>query len=118
SNVFDRIIDEVNAADADLILFTGDYADRKYNIRPAIPTIRRFLQPLKARLGKFGISGNHDTDLMAPYLPGMGVTPMDGVVTTVAQHIEVVGLPGVDHSDLNREFLNSVPPKDSSKVRI
>ena len=56
--VHEEAIRQVNALDADLILFTGDYIDDYKEIKdyPIQDTLRQF----RARLGLYGSFGNHD----------------------------------------------------------
>jgi len=82
---YERMIEEINAARADLILITGDFNEKKLDARPAMPFIKRFVEALKARAGKYGILGNHDVGLRGrgdrsgpPPLPSPGV-PEEGV---------------------------------------
>ncbi|MCM1519115.1 MAG: metallophosphoesterase [Pseudoflavonifractor sp.] len=52
-----RVVDEVNALDADVIFFTGDIVNRRTSeLVPMVQTLSR----LKARDGVYSILGNHD----------------------------------------------------------
>jgi uncharacterized protein len=56
-NYVEKVVGLTNACDADLIFITGDLADAKAE------TIKEYLQPLanlKARLGIFYVTGNHE----------------------------------------------------------
>lgn len=47
----------------DVILITGDFVEHIHDCRPALPTVRRFVDGLRARLGIWGILGNHDGEM-------------------------------------------------------
>ena len=66
---WEALLGELDADEPDLILFTGDFVEDKHDHRPAIPLVRRFIDRLHARLGVFGILGNHDTDLLPLNVP-------------------------------------------------
>lgn len=58
--VHERMVQEVEALQPDLILYTGDYIDRRTS-RPAKEfTILEVMRATKAPFGKFGVFGNHD----------------------------------------------------------
>ncbi|HWB54613.1 MAG TPA: metallophosphoesterase [Tepidisphaeraceae bacterium] len=59
-----KVIRDVNAANADLLLMTGDFVDNKCNAGPALRFARRFFSQLHSRLGNYAIVGNHDQDLL------------------------------------------------------
>lgn len=60
--VYEEAIQQVNAAQPDLILFTGDYIDHKNDPRTKIKNypIQEVLSRFKAKRGVFGSFGNHD----------------------------------------------------------
>jgi hypothetical protein len=62
----------------DLLLITGDFINDKNDHRAAMPILKRLLPRLKARLGVFGILGNHDVDIVVPVMAEWGVTLIDG----------------------------------------
>jgi predicted MPP superfamily phosphohydrolase len=64
SEGWSSIIRQINAAQADLILMTGDFVDSKTNAGPALRCVKRFFSSLQCRLGKYAIFGNHDHDLL------------------------------------------------------
>ncbi|MCD8193593.1 MAG: metallophosphoesterase, partial [Tannerellaceae bacterium] len=52
-----RVVEKINALDADIILFTGDIVnDRSLEMEPFIATLSR----LRARHGVYSVLGNHD----------------------------------------------------------
>lgn len=56
--VYEAAVEQVNAADPDYILFTGDYIDKR--AIPANYPMQDYLRRFKARRGVFGSLGNHD----------------------------------------------------------
>src|SRR5208283_1844192 len=48
---YDRLIRHTVDQPPDLILFTGDFVDHKYDPRPALPIVCRLVNQLKSRLG-------------------------------------------------------------------
>lgn len=121
SPVFDQIIERVRSAGADLVLVTGDFVDNKRNHLPALPTTRKFVSGLTARLGCFGILGNHDKHTLEPRLEGTGVTILHGkrhVIDADGAEIELIGLPGVDRKELTDAVLNQFPPPRREVPRI
>jgi len=49
------------AANADLVLLTGDYIQHPGDEPHALAVLRHILEPLRPRHGIFGVFGNHDT---------------------------------------------------------
>jgi predicted MPP superfamily phosphohydrolase len=120
SGVYDRLISDVNRAHPDLILFTGDFNEDKSRSEKAIPTIRRFITPLLAKLGKYAIYGNHDAGLVGK-LDCTGVTFIDRqrhIINHNGATLELIGLPGLDRIYLDRRFINSIPPREPGTLRI
>lgn len=121
SDAFDDLIARVQQEAPDLILLTGDFVDNKRNHMPAVPTVRRFVSQLQARLGCFGILGNHDRHGFASRLEGTGVTllnPGRQVIVVDEAELEVIGLPGVDRRDVTAKVLESFPPKRFGVPRL
>ncbi len=63
---YDRLLERLHHEQPDLILVTGDFVDNKQNHRPTLPFLYRLVEGFTARLGCFGILGNHDTYALAP----------------------------------------------------
>lgn len=96
-----RLLTERLAADPiDLILFTGDFADDKFAATRQLPFLAKLGALFRevARLGCYGIVGNHDGDLVAARLEAMGVTPLDGGMTSI-EGVDLIGLPGTMRGD-------------------
>src|SRR5438270_1387394 len=100
---------------------TGDFVASKTNHLPAVPTTRRFISGLTARLGCFGILGNHDKHDLGPKLEGTGLRLIDAdrrVVDANDAEIELIGLPGVDRKELTDQVLGGFPPPRRGVPRI
>jgi uncharacterized protein len=115
---YDRLIERLSAAPPDLILFTGDFVEDKRDHRPALPLVERLMKSLRSRLGTYAVVGNHDGDLLATHFPSLGVTNVEGQHLTLDPGIELLGFPGVDREDLDRNFLAGLPPRPRGRVRI
>jgi uncharacterized protein len=105
----------------DLILCTGDFVEHKWQQHHALPALRRFVGGLRARLGVWGILGNHDGDLLLPHMIGMPVHLLNRSRTILEANgdaIDLIGVPGVHRWDLDDEFLRSIPPREPGRLRI
>ena len=117
----DDVIARVQQDPPDLILFTGDFVDDKRDHGPAMPLVRKLIGGLRAKFGMFAILGNHDGDLLAPKLHGLGVRVIahqrvDAIVNGAP--IELIGGPGPERLDLDEHFLHAIPPKRPGVPRI
>lgn len=121
SRGYDELIEQLEQSPPDLLLITGDFLDDKHDHRSALPTLRRLLPRLKSRLGTFGILGNHDVDIIQPYLREMGVKLINGgraLLEGQSAHIELIGLPGLARRDLDAHFVAGLPTKPPDTLRI
>jgi predicted MPP superfamily phosphohydrolase len=117
----DDVIERVQKDPPELILFTGDFVDDKRDHGPAMPLVKKLIGGLRAKAGMFAILGNHDGDLLAPKLHGLGVRVIvhqrvDAIVNSAP--VELIGLPGPDRGDLDERFLHAIPPKQPGVPRI
>jgi hypothetical protein len=120
-SAYDDLHDILRDDPPDLILCSGDFVEHKWRQHRALPTLQRFIPGLRARLGVFGILGNHDGDLLMPHLVNLPVHMINrarAIVETNGDAIELLGMPGVHRWDLDDEFLRSIPPRDPSRLRI
>jgi uncharacterized protein len=121
SEAYDQLIDRVRKEAPDLILITGDFVDSKRNSLPAMPTVKKMLAGFTARLGCFGILGNHDRYVMAERLAGSGVTLIDGrsrLIEVDGAELELLGLPGVTRKDVTAQVLQSYPQRRFGVPRL
>ena len=121
SEVYDQLIDRIRSESPDLIVITGDFVDHKRRPLPAVPTVRRFVSSLSARLGIFGILGNHDRYHLMPHLQGVGMTLLDKESRRIevnGAELELLALPGVDRRHLTRQVLDSYPVKSFGVPRL
>lgn len=118
---FDELLTRVRDDPPDLLLSTGDYVDDKKNYHPALPLVRRLVEGFRARLGCFGVVGNHDGSRLADELRGTNLTMIVGERRYLEDRgagIEVIGLPGVKRKDFRRDFVGTVPPRRDGVLRI
>lgn len=121
SDVYDGLIERVRKEAPDVLLITGDFVDNKRHPGRAAPTVRRLVSGFKARLGVFGILGNHDRYHLRPFLDGIGLTLLDKEsrrIEVEGAELELLALPGVDRRHLTPELLKSYPPKAFGIPRI
>lgn len=121
SEAYDKLIERVRQESPDLLLITGDFVDNKRRPGRAAPTVRRLVSGLKARLGVFGILGNHDRCHLRPYLDGIGLTLLDKESRRIdvdGAELELLALPGVDRRHLTAQLLSSYPPKTVGVPRL
>ena len=128
---YDKLLRRIARSDADLLICTGDYVEDKKDFRPALPMAVRLVSGFRARLGCFGILGNHDRYRMAPALTKTGVVLLDGArreLEIVRRRgagrpderatIELVGLPGVRRGDLTDDVVDSDPRRRDGTLRV
>ena len=80
----------------DFILFTGDYVDDKYDHRRQLPHAMEWVRRLAplARIGCFGINGNHDGPWASGRLAACGMRSIEASRLSVGP-IDLYGIPGV-----------------------
>jgi predicted MPP superfamily phosphohydrolase len=118
---YDDLLARIAARPPDIIFYTGDFVDNRFDFRRALPIVQKWVQQLKSRLGTFAILGNHDGDLMAPALAGLDITLIDHrrlILHSGDAAIELIGVAGVDRLDLDLPFLKSLGDKPTGAVRI
>lgn len=70
-----RLLAALRHADCDLAFFTGDYHDGTGHEHAAAELLSEIIATCPARLGRFGVFGNHDTPLMRRLALGIpGIT--------------------------------------------
>jgi len=120
-SAFEHLIQRTIDNPPDMILFTGDFVDNRFDYRTGLPTVQKLMNRLQSRLGAFAILGNHDGDLIAPALAGLNITLIDH--RQVCLHagnaiLELIGLTGVEREDLDAEFMHSIGPRPRGAFRI
>lgn len=118
---YDRAIARANELEVDLICFTGDWLEDKFDYREGVETAMRFARGLKSRFGLYSCLGNHDGDLVAPHLVEAGVHLLVGEsrrIVGAEGSLEIIGLPGVDRDDLSTDLLASFgqPPAGTTRI--
>jgi predicted MPP superfamily phosphohydrolase len=107
----------------DLILMTGDYVEHRRLRAHEVELARRLIDNLSARLGIFGIFGNHDGDFLACQLKSQKLQVIENRQVRLDMGrggaLELVGFPGVSRDDLEEEFLARIGSASApSSVRI
>ncbi len=118
---YDDLLARLAASPPDLILFTGDMVDSKRNPGPALPTARKLAKGFNARLGVFGIRGNHDRRLWASSYFGTPMQLIDGqrrLVGNAGAMLELIGAPSSNRDDLTDDFISSLPAPSPGVPRI
>jgi predicted MPP superfamily phosphohydrolase len=122
SKGYDQLIERLEASPPDLILVTGDFIEDKHDHRPGLAQLRKLLPRLRSRLGTWGVLGNHDVDLVQPYLREMGVHLINGaralLESGTGATVELIGFPGLARTDLDAHFVAAQPPKAPNSLRI
>ena len=121
----DPIIERLRRDPPDLLLFTGDFVNNKFNYRPAMPLVRRWVDGLTARFGCFAIHGNHDHYEIGAELGNSPLQFLDGsqgarqrVVHVRGGAIEVLGLPGWRRLELTPALVASYAAKRVGVPRL
>jgi predicted MPP superfamily phosphohydrolase len=118
---YDQLIERLDASPPDLILFTGDFVDHVYDHRPALPILEKLLTRLRARLGVYAVTGNHDGDLLGPRLPRWGVSLLNGRYERLESEqgsMELIGLAGVKRRMFDPHLMAGLPPRQPGVPRI
>ena len=121
---YDELIRRIAADEPDLLLSGGDYVEDKRDYRPALPMALRLVNGFRAKLGVFGILGNHDRHWMEPPLrKHTRMALIDGARREIpfgndGTTIEIIGLPGVDRCELGDDFVHSIPRRRENSLRI
>jgi predicted MPP superfamily phosphohydrolase len=122
SKGYDQLIERFEATPPDLLLITGDFIDDKHDHRPGLATLRKLLPRLRSRLGTYGILGNHDVDVVQPYLLDLGVRLINGTRAVLESGggatLELIGFPGLARTDLDAHFVSRQPPRPPGALRI
>ncbi len=119
---YDDLFDRLNADPPELTLITGDLVDHIWAPRPCVPTALRFLRGLRAKLGVFGIRGNHDQLLPIRTYADTPMRNVEGrrvlVRTPAGCPVELIGTPGPERVDCPPDFARRLPPPTAGVPRI
>lgn len=118
---YDTLLASIAELNADLIAFTGDWVEDKYDFRLGLPTAQRFARGLVSKFGTYSCLGNHDGDLIAPYLLDAGVKLLVGESRRILGGegtIEIIGLPGVSRTDASPTMIESFGPRPPDTLRL
>lgn len=56
----EKIVEEINAQDPDIVIFTGDLFDHYYKTPEMSDQLQPYFSQIKAKYGKYAVFGNHD----------------------------------------------------------
>lgn len=119
---WDQLHQKIREFPPDLIVVTGDWVDRKHDHRPALPLLKRFIGGLDARLGVWGILGNHDGDLLPLRCGNVHIHLLFNERVRLEHNgvgLELIGLHGVhplDSMDRSLSELVGGPKTDTLRI--
>jgi uncharacterized protein len=107
---FQKLVEEINRLEPDLILFTGDLIDSPQDYKP-LGEISAILAQLSAPFGKFSIYGNHDhggygTETYRKLMEHAGFKLLMNETSTIEKSGERLILAGIDDAMLGRPDLH------------
>ncbi len=90
---FQKVVDAINAQDADAIVCTGDLVDMQMDHLDALAQI---MSGIRARYGKFAVYGNHEAlaglEASRTFIERVGFTLLSNTGVTVNNAINLVGV--------------------------
>lgn len=93
----EAIIARIAGIEADLFIFGGDLRTEMYgSMAPALRELHKLLGAVKARLGSFGVLGNHDCIEMLPEFEAAGVRMLVNDAVELKRDGQSLWLVGVD----------------------
>jgi predicted MPP superfamily phosphohydrolase len=117
----DGLLSRIGADPPDLLIATGDFGEYKHTYRPSLPHVLRLIDGFRAKLGVYGITGNHDAPGLARHFAGTRLTFMEHrreIVRVGGATIDLIGLAGHHRKELDAGFVASVPPQSPRSVRL
>ena len=120
-SAYDDLLDRLKLCEPDLIVITGDIVDFIGNPEPCLPTAQRLLSQLRAPLGVFAVTGNHDECL---FRSDFSQTPLRFIdqqrmmLKCKGSTFELIGIPGEHRSYLTRQFEKQIPAKTPGIPRL
>ncbi len=118
---YDDLHDRLALSEPDLLLVTGDLVDDLHRPNTCVPTARRVIAGLRARVGVFGQLGNHDARLRPAVLAAPPLALIDGrrlLLDTGRGPLELIATPGPLREDLPRSWPASLPPRTPGVPRL
>jgi predicted MPP superfamily phosphohydrolase len=120
-SAYDDLLDRIHHNEPDLILITGDIVDWISNPLPCLPTANKLLAQLRAPLGVFAVTGNHDEWVYPEdflQTPVRFIQSQRLVINCRGEKIELIGIPGPFRSSFKAAFEKSLPAKTPGIPRI
>ena len=119
---YDELFDRLREEEPDLTLVTGDLVDHMRAPLPCLPTALRFLRGLRAKLGVFGIRGNHDQRLPIRAYADTPMRNVEGrrVLIDVPGRgrVELIGTPGPERRHCPPDFARRLPRPTPGVPRV
>jgi uncharacterized protein len=118
---YDDLIDRLKADPPDLIAITGDIVDDILRPRPCVPTARKLINALTAKIGVFGIFGNHDENITPAAFRDTPLQLIDGKRRLIESHgreLELIAPPGPLRKHYPFGFEKTLPAKQPGVPRI
>ena len=118
---YDELTDRLKADPPDLIALTGDIVDYIRNPWKCLPTARRLINLLTAKIAVIGIFGNHDIHVDPAAYKATRLQLIDGkrlLIQARGREIELIAPPGMEREDYPRGFEKTLPEKQPGIPRI
>jgi predicted MPP superfamily phosphohydrolase len=135
---YDHLASRLAADVPDLIIFTGDAVENKNRPHLGLPTARRLMDLLPARLGVLGIRGNHDPNVHAADFARTPLRLIDGqrLLIDAARpgkppgdrsggrsgdrpaQLEIIAMPGPERENVSHGWFNQLPRRTPGVPRI
>ncbi len=118
---YDEIIERIRNAPPDLLFITGDFVWQKWDNRHAMEIMRRFIEPLRSRVGIYGILGNHDGEQVGPYVAATQVQMIEGENRTIninGENVQLIGVSGANRLAPIGDQLHEIFSQPAPALRI
>ena len=110
SNIFikqvNKLVKKINTRNPDIIVFTGDLIEEKYNIKSnETEKLINSLNQIKANIGKYAVSGDEDNDNFTTILTQAGFTVLDNSYDLIYnKENNPILITGLSSNDKNRNI--------------
>ena len=103
-----KMVEEINVRKPDLVVFTGDLIDKEYKVsKEEVEVISNYLSNIKAKLGKYAISGEEDNDYFTTIMNQSEFTILNNNYEIIYNDgNEEILLIGLDSMLSNRQDIN------------